>query len=93
VTPLHETFEELARMQAEGLIRYIGVSNFAAWQVMKAQAVCAGFGTKIDAMQPIYNLVKRQVEVEILPACLPACLPARIKASPSAPIPLWAADC
>ena len=69
VTPLHETFEELARMQAEGLIRYIGVSNFAAWQVMKAQALCAWFGTKIDAMQPMYNLVKRQVEVEILPAC------------------------
>ncbi|SEN95559.1 Predicted oxidoreductase [Pseudorhodobacter antarcticus] len=68
-TPLEETFGALTQMQAAGIIRYIGVSNFAAWQVMKAQAVCAQFGTKIDAIQPMYNLVKRQVEVEILPAC------------------------
>jgi aryl-alcohol dehydrogenase-like predicted oxidoreductase len=69
VTPLHETFEALARMQTQGLIRYIGVSNFAAWQLMKAQAVCARLGTRIDAVQPMFSLVKRQVEVEIMPAC------------------------
>lgn len=68
-TTLEETFGTLAEMQSEGLIRYIGVSNFAAWQIMKAQAVCANFGTRIDVCQPMYNLVKRQVEVEILPAC------------------------
>jgi aryl-alcohol dehydrogenase-like predicted oxidoreductase len=66
-TPLAETFETLARLQSDGLIRQIGVSNFAAWQVMKAQAVCARLGTRIDAIQPMYNLVKRQAEVEILP--------------------------
>lgn len=66
-TPLQETFETLAGLQSEGAIRHIGVSNFAAWQVMKAQAVCAGLGTRIDVMQPMYNLVKRQAEVEILP--------------------------
>jgi aryl-alcohol dehydrogenase-like predicted oxidoreductase len=68
-TTMEETFGTLAEMQSEGLIRYIGVSNFAAWQIMKAQAVCAKFGTQIDVCQPMYNLVKRQVEVEILPAC------------------------
>ncbi|MCX7300329.1 MAG: aldo/keto reductase [Rhodobacterales bacterium] len=66
-TPLEETFETFAGWQAQGLIRYIGVSNFAAWQVMKAQGVCAALGTRIDAVQPMYNLVKRQAEVEILP--------------------------
>ena len=66
-TPLHETFETLARLQSDGAIRHIGVSNFAAWQVMKAQAVCTALGTRIDVMQPMYNLVKRQAEVEILP--------------------------
>ena len=66
-TSLEETFETLAGMQADGAIRYIGVSNFAAWQVMKAQAVAVSFGTRIDAIQPMYNLVKRQAEVEILP--------------------------
>lgn len=68
-TPLEETFEALAGLQSEGVIRYIGVSNYAAWQVMKAQAVAAGFGTRIDVIQPMYNLVKRQAEVEILPMC------------------------
>jgi 1-deoxyxylulose-5-phosphate synthase len=68
-TPLAETFGALAEMQSAGLIRYIGVSNFAAWQIMKAQAVCATFGTRIDVCQPMYNLVKRQAEAEILPAC------------------------
>lgn len=68
-TPLKETFETLAELQQAGTIRHIGVSNYAAWQVMKAQAVAAGFGTRIDAIQPMYNLVKRQAEVELLPMC------------------------
>ena len=66
-TPLEETFETLARLQADGGLRYIGVSNYAAWQVMKAQAVAKSLGTRIDAIQPMYSLVKRQAEVEILP--------------------------
>lgn len=66
-TPLEETFETMARLQNDGAIRHIGVSNYAAWQVMKAQAICKALGTKIDAVQPMYNLVKRQAEVELLP--------------------------
>ncbi|MBM7066624.1 aldo/keto reductase [Actibacterium sp. 188UL27-1] len=65
--PLAETFETLAQLQSDGKIRYIGVSNFAAWQVMKAQAVAADLGTRIDILQPMYNLVKKQAEVELLP--------------------------
>ena len=68
-TPLEESFETLAALQADGAIRYIGVSNFAAWQIMKAQVVANSFGTRIDAVQPMYNLVKRQAEVEIFPVC------------------------
>lgn len=66
-TPLEETFQTLATLQADGIIRYIGVSNYAAWQVMKAQSIAKSFGTQIDAMQPMYNLVKRQAEVELFP--------------------------
>ena len=69
-TPLEESFEALANLQSKGLIRHIGVSNFAAWQVMKAVAVARDFGTRIDLLQPMYNLVKRQTEVEILPMAL-----------------------
>lgn len=69
-TPLEETFEALADLQSAGRFRYIGVSNFAAWQVMKAQAVAEQFGTRIDILQPMYSLIKRQAEVEILPMAL-----------------------
>lgn len=66
-TPLEESFETLARLQSDGTIRHIAVSNFAAWQVVKAQGVAATFDTRIDMIQPMYSLVKRQAEVEILP--------------------------
>lgn len=66
-TQLEETFETLSELQSSGAIRYIGVSNYAAWQVMKAQCLAKSLGTKIDVIQPMYSLVKRQAEVEILP--------------------------
>lgn len=66
-TPLEDTFDGLAALQQSGKIRYIGVSNFAAWQVMKAQGIAAARGTRIDVIQPMMNLVKRQLETEILP--------------------------
>ncbi|EPX86844.1 aldo/keto reductase [Salipiger mucosus] len=68
-TPLEETFEALAELKQAGRIGHIGVSNYAAWQVMKAQCVAASFGVRIDVIQPMYNLAKRQAEVEILPMC------------------------
>ncbi|MBS0124880.1 aldo/keto reductase [Thetidibacter halocola] len=67
--PLEETFGALAQLQQAGKVRFVGVSNYAAWQVMKAQAVAERLGTRIDVIQPMYNLVKRQAEVEILPMC------------------------
>jgi len=67
VTELEETFEALCDLRQSGKIRYIGVSNFAAWQVMKSQAVAERFGVRIDVLQPMYSLVKRQAEVELFP--------------------------
>ena len=69
-TPLEESFDALATLQQQGRIRYIAVSNFAAWQVMKAQSIAAKFDTKIDMVQPMHSLVKRQSEVEIFPVCV-----------------------
>ena len=67
--PLEATYEALAKMVESGRVRHIGVSNYSAWQVMKATRVAAAFDLKIEMLQPMYNLVKRQVEVEILPMC------------------------
>lgn len=69
-TELAETLETFARFQDDGLISYIGLSNFAAWQVMKAIYVSASYGVSPSILQPMYNLVKRQVEVEILPMAI-----------------------
>jgi aryl-alcohol dehydrogenase-like predicted oxidoreductase len=51
-------------------VRYVGVSNFTGWQLMKALYVSElkGF-ERFVSLQPQYSLVERNVEVEVLPAC------------------------
>ncbi len=67
-TALWESLYALERMTQQGKIRYWGMSNFAAWQVMKAFGLARKEGWARPAcIQPMYNLVKRQAEVEILP--------------------------
>ena len=67
-TPLEETLRALDDVVAQGKVRYTGVSNFAAWQIAKALGISACNGwTSFDCLQPMYNLIKRQAEVEILP--------------------------
>jgi len=67
-TPLEETLRALDDVVAQGKVRYIGCSNFSAWQIAKALGVSALNGwTPFHCVQPMYNLVKRQAEVEILP--------------------------
>ncbi|MEZ5714215.1 MAG: aldo/keto reductase [Paracoccaceae bacterium] len=68
-TPLARQLDVLAALKDEGAVRYLGLSNFAAWQVMKAGCLLAAKGHGVDIVQPMYNLVKRQAEVEILPMC------------------------
>ena len=69
-TPLEETFETLGVYIEDGSVRAFGVSNYAAWQVMKARDVARGLGVEIQFLQPMYNLVKRQAEVELLPMAI-----------------------
>jgi aryl-alcohol dehydrogenase-like predicted oxidoreductase len=68
VTPLDETLRVLDDLVHQGKVLYIGASNFAAWQVMKGLHISSLKGlAPIAVLQPMYNLVKRQAEVEILP--------------------------
>jgi aryl-alcohol dehydrogenase-like predicted oxidoreductase len=48
-------------------VRYVGISNFSAWATMKARGVARELGIDVTFLQPMYNLVKRQAVVEILP--------------------------
>ncbi len=67
-TPLEETLRTLDDLVHQGKIVYAGASNFAAWQVAKALGISAGHGlASFACIQPMYNLVKRQAESEILP--------------------------
>ncbi len=68
VTPLEETLRALNDLVHQGKILYLGASNFAAWQVMKGLGISAREGiAPFAVLEPMYSLVKRQAEVEILP--------------------------
>ncbi|HWM88570.1 MAG TPA: aldo/keto reductase [Kofleriaceae bacterium] len=68
LTGLEETLRALDDLVRQGKILYPAASNFAAWQVSKALGVSARLSlAPIVCLQPMYNLVKRQAEVEILP--------------------------
>jgi aryl-alcohol dehydrogenase-like predicted oxidoreductase len=67
-TPIEETLAAFDTLVRQGKILYPAVSNWPAWQVAKALGICAAHGwARFAVMQPMYNLVKRQVEVELLP--------------------------
>lgn len=67
-TPFEETFGALDEIVRAGKARFLGVSNYAAWQIATAIGMQrAGGWALIDVIQPMYNLVKRQAESEILP--------------------------
>ena len=67
-TPLEETLEALHDVVRSGRVRYLGASNFAAWQLAKAlfRAEQRGW-TKFTSIQNHYNLLDRRLEHEVLP--------------------------
>lgn len=70
-TPLVETMATLNDFVRQGKVLYLGISNFAAWQVMKAIGICQQNNfAPINCLQPMYNLLKRQCESEILPMAI-----------------------
>ena len=67
-TPITETLQALDDLVRQGKILYPAASNYAAWQVAKALGISAKEGwARFECIQPMYNLVKRQAEVELLP--------------------------
>ena len=69
-TPLEETMRAMDDLVCQGKVRYLGCSNFYAWQLCQALWIadkrnCA----PIAAVQPLYNIVNRDAEVELFPMC------------------------
>ncbi|MGO4184800.1 aldo/keto reductase [Paenibacillus sp. TAF43_2] len=70
-TPIEETLRTLDDLVTSGKVRYIGCSNFFAWQLMKSLAYSdASRYVRFVSIQPQYSLVSRQMDREMLSLCL-----------------------
>jgi aryl-alcohol dehydrogenase (NADP+) len=68
--PLEETVQAMADLIRAGKVRYFGISNYRGWRTAEIVNACIRLGVpKPVASQPYYNLLNRQPENEILPAC------------------------
>jgi aryl-alcohol dehydrogenase-like predicted oxidoreductase len=69
-TPLEETLRTLEDLLRSGKVRYIGASNFTAWQLTWALALADLRGwSRFVSIQPHYHMLERSVEAELIPAC------------------------
>jgi aryl-alcohol dehydrogenase (NADP+) len=69
-TPMEETLRALDDVVRAGKARYVGCSNYHAYQVARALGRSEAMGVaRFDSMQPRYNLLFRQIERELLPLC------------------------
>jgi len=69
-TPLEETLGAMDHLVRAGKVRYVGVSNYAAWQICQALWLCDRRNwSPIVSVQPMYNLLARGIEQELLPFC------------------------
>jgi aryl-alcohol dehydrogenase-like predicted oxidoreductase len=70
LTPLEETLSALNDLVRKGVVRYIGASNFRAWQLQKAIYLARQHGWEsFVCLQPQYSLLCRATEYELLPLC------------------------
>ncbi len=71
LTPLEETFGTLHRLTEDGLVRYVGISNYRAWQFERVLQLCRSRGWHEPvSLQPQYSLYARATEFELIPMCL-----------------------
>ena len=71
MTPLEEMMMTLDQLVKDGKVRYIGISNFFAWQIMKLMSISEKQNIqKIISLQAYYSLVGRDLEYETIPVCL-----------------------
>lgn len=68
VTPIEETLRALDTLVQHGHVRYIGVSNWAAWQIAKALGIAERHGlARFETLQAYYTLAGRDLERELVP--------------------------
>jgi aryl-alcohol dehydrogenase-like predicted oxidoreductase len=68
ITPIEETLRALDTLVAQGKVRYVGCSNWYAWQIMKANGISEARNlARLDTLQAYYSIAGRDLEREIVP--------------------------
>lgn len=69
-TPFEETMRALDDLVRAGKVRYIGASNYAAWQLCRSNDLAQMYGwTQFVSVQPHYHMLERDIERELVPYC------------------------
>lgn len=69
-TPIEESLRAMDDLVHQGKVRYVGCSNFSVWQASEALRVSAVHKlVRFDCIQPPYNLLTRDIEMELIPFC------------------------
>lgn len=67
-TPIEETLKALDQLVRQGHVRYVGVSNWAAWQIAKALGIAERLGlSRFESLQAYYSVAGRELERELIP--------------------------
>jgi aryl-alcohol dehydrogenase-like predicted oxidoreductase len=70
-TPIEETLSALDTLVRDGKVRYVGASNYSGWQLQKSVDLARAIGLQpFISLQALYNLLDRELEWELIPACL-----------------------
>ncbi|WP_091739241.1 aldo/keto reductase [Phenylobacterium immobile] len=68
VTPIEETLRALNDLVSQGMVRYVGVSNWTAWKIMKALGIAEAKGfARFETLQAYYTIAGRDLERELVP--------------------------
>lgn len=68
ITPVEETMRALGDLVRQGMVRYLGVSNWTAWRTMKANGLAAAaHGARLESVQSYYSIAGRDLERELVP--------------------------
>jgi aryl-alcohol dehydrogenase-like predicted oxidoreductase len=71
--PMEESLRAFDDLVRAGKVRYVGCSNWAAWELVKALGIAEQHGwTRFVALQAYYSLLSRDLELDLIPACLDA---------------------
>jgi aryl-alcohol dehydrogenase-like predicted oxidoreductase len=69
-TPIEESLDAMAGLIRQGKVREFAVSNYSAWRIVQMRSLAEKKGMPVPAaVQPVYNLLARRIETELLPMC------------------------